>query len=96
MGYFLMLVVDAVVLVTGFMCLRNPEKICKGDSWKTADGEFEPSEPYVKSTKQRGVILVAAGFVLLAFIAVMVYLGIKEGHSFTASEFFEWFISRRT
>ncbi len=83
-----MLALDAFILFIGFRCVCKPEELCKRESWKS-DGEFNPSEQYIDSIRYRGVLLVGVGLIILIAIAVMIYFGIKEGKSFTVSEFFE-------
>ena len=95
MGLFLILAVDAFVLLFGFLCFFKPEKVCKGDRWKTAGENFEPSEQYIRSMKHRGILILIGGALLTVCIAVMIYFGIRDGQAFSGSEFFEWFITRK-
>lgn len=88
-----MLIIDVFVLLIGCLCFFKPERLCRSDKWKSADGNFEPSEQYIKSVKHRGIIILLAGAVLTACIAVMIILGIREGKVFSMAEFFEWFIT---
>lgn len=93
MGYFLMFALDAFVLLMGFLCVCKPEKLCRGESWKSADDEFEPSELYIESIRHRGFILVGAGLILMIFVIILICQGVANGESLTASEFFEQIMS---
>ena len=84
-----MIALDAFVLLLGFLCVCKPEKLCRLESWKSADDDFEPSELYIDSIKHRGFILICAGLILLVFVIIIICQGVANGESLTASEFFE-------